>query len=141
MPANNSFTYTLQNLDEAAKWLIEKADAHTLWCFYGEMGAGKTTLIKEICKQLGITQNVSSPTFSLVNEYVLPNGKLLFHFDFYRIKSIEEVYDIGYETYFESGAICLIEWPEMISEILEGEQFISLQIKVTETARYVQIGE
>ncbi len=135
MQAKISKTYTLQNIHEAAQCIIDSAGNHKLWCFYGNMGAGKTTLIKEICKQLGINQHVSSPTFSLVNEYLLPNNLPLFHFDFYRIKHVSEVYDIGYETYFESGSICLIEWPEMIEEILVDEKKMVIKIDVKADAR------
>jgi tRNA threonylcarbamoyladenosine biosynthesis protein TsaE len=86
--------------------------------FYGEMGAGKTTLIKAICTEFGVTDNISSPTFSIVNEYKGRNGKKTYHFDFYRIKSQDEAYDLGYEEYFYSGAICLIEWPEKVKDLL-----------------------
>jgi tRNA threonylcarbamoyladenosine biosynthesis protein TsaE len=100
-----------------------------IWTFDGEMGAGKTTLIKAVCKQLGVVDEVSSPTFSLVNEYKTTIGKTIYHFDFYRIKNIEEVYDIGYEDYFFSGNICLIEWPEKVSELLENEDIFSIKIE------------
>lgn len=98
-------------------------------CFYGEMASGKTTLIKEILKQAGYSENVSSPTFSIVNEYSLPDHKKIFHFDFYRIKNIEEAYDLGYEEYFYSDNYCLIEWPEMVEELLP-ENRINVNIKV-----------
>ena len=90
--------------------------------FYGKMGAGKTTFIKALCEELGVEDVITSPTFAIVNEYSLPlGGRLegaLYHFDFYRIKKIEEVYDMGYEDYFYSGNLCLIEWPELIEELL-----------------------
>ena len=90
--------------------------------FYGKMGAGKTTFIKALCEELGVEDVITSPTFAIVNEYSLPlGGKLegtLYHFDFYRIKKIEEVYDMGYEDYFYSGNLCLIEWPELIEDLL-----------------------
>jgi len=87
--------------------------------FYGKMGAGKTTFIKALCEELGITEVVNSPTFSIVNEYRADEGgALVYHFDFYRIERIEEVYDLGYEDYFYSGATCLIEWPELVEELL-----------------------
>lgn len=89
--------------------------------FYGEMGVGKTTFIKAICKLLDVTDNVSSPTFSLVNEYHTARGEVVFHFDFYRINSVSEVYDMGYEEYFYSGHLCLMEWPEKIEELLDEE--------------------
>lgn len=134
-------SYSLSELSEVAAWVIRHAGPQKLWCFYGEMGAGKTTLIKEICNQFGLNKNVSSPTFSLVNEYRLPNGKTLYHFDFYRIKSIEEVYDIGYEEYFESGNICLIEWPEMIEEILKDETLLAIRISKLNDEREIEIIE
>ena len=90
--------------------------------FYGKMGAGKTTFIKALCEELGVEDVITSPTFAIVNEYSLPlGGRLegaLYHFDFYRIKKIEEVYDMGYEDYFYSGSLCLIEWPELIEDLL-----------------------
>ena len=102
------------------------------------MGAGKTTLIKEICASLGILTPITSPTFSLVNEYQTPSGKPIYHFDFYRINSIEEVYDIGYEDYFYSGHICLIEWPEKIESLLAGESVFKITLtKTNETNREI----
>jgi tRNA threonylcarbamoyladenosine biosynthesis protein TsaE len=105
------------------------------------MGDGKTTLIKSICKNLGVIDDVSSPTFSLVNEYKTKNGEIIYHFDFYRIKSINEAYDIGIEEYFESGNICLIEWPNMIDEILLNEITFNLLISLNENKRSIQINE
>ncbi len=132
------FLYTLTNLDEAARYVIENAGAQHLWCFFGEMGAGKTTLIKAICHELGVKDDVSSPTFSLVNEYK-QGGKSIYHFDFYRIKDLAEVYDIGYEDYFATGNICLIEWPEKIAEILEGETYYAIEITLAGTQRNVSV--
>ena len=86
--------------------------------FYGKMGAGKTTFIKALCEELGVEDVITSPTFAIVNEYSLPSQGALYHFDFYRIKKLEEVYDMGYEDYFYSGNLCLIEWPELIEELL-----------------------
>ena len=90
--------------------------------FYGKMGAGKTTFIKALCEEPGVEYVITSPTFAIVNEYSLPLGgrleRALYHFDFYRIKKIEEVYDMGYEDYFYSGNLCLIEWPELIEDLL-----------------------
>ena len=86
--------------------------------FYGKMGAGKTTFIKAICEELGVEDVITSPTFAIVNEYSLPSQEALYHFDFYRIKKLEDVYDMGYEDYFYSGNLCLIEWPELIEELL-----------------------
>jgi tRNA threonylcarbamoyladenosine biosynthesis protein TsaE len=124
-----NYSYNLNQINEAAKQIINSSNSHKIWTFDGEMGAGKTTLIKAVCKELGVVDEVSSPTFSLVNEYKTTGGKTLYHFDFYRIKNIEEVYDIGYEDYFFSGHLCLIEWPEMIEELLEGEDVFKIKIE------------
>lgn len=122
--------YTLHNIIDAAKQVIAHSNNRKLWIFRGEMGAGKTTLIKNICELLQVKDEISSPTFSLVNEYHTADEKKVFHFDFYRIKSIEEVYDMGYEDYFYSNQICLIEWPEKIEEILEGEDLYEISIQI-----------
>lgn len=112
-------TYTLSDLSQAAKYILENCRYKTL-LFYGEMGVGKTTLIKELAKQLGHTDWVSSPTFSLVNEYENTAGKL-YHFDFYRINDQEEALSIGVEEYLYSGEWCFIEWPEKILNLLPEE--------------------
>ena len=133
-------TITLNTLDGAAQKIIAVADSHKLWCFHGEMGAGKTTLIQAICKSLGVTEEVTSPTFSLVNEYQSTSGKTIYHFDFYRIKSIEEVYDIGYEDYFYSDNICLIEWPSNIEDLLATEPLLHITIqKQSEDSRRIVV--
>ena len=109
--------YTLKKLSSIAAEIISSVKNKTL-LFYGEMGVGKTTLIKEICQQLGILDNISSPTFSLVNEYQTSEEERVFHFDFYRIEQEEEALDIGIEEYFDSDAWCLVEWPENIENLL-----------------------
>ena len=109
--------YSLENLSEVATELISSAKNKTL-LFYGQMGVGKTTLIKEICKQLGVLDTISSPTFSLVNEYETSKIEKVFHFDFYRIAQEEEALDIGIEEYFDNNDWCLIEWPENIENLL-----------------------
>ena len=109
--------YSLQDLSSIAAEIISSVKNKTL-LFYGEMGVGKTTLIKEICQQLGILDNISSPTFSLVNEYQTSKEEKVFHFDFYRIEEEEEALDIGIEEYFDSDAWCLVEWPENIENLL-----------------------
>lgn len=112
---------SLEQIDEAARKFVAAMGDDTVFAFYGKMGAGKTTFIKAICQQLGVTDNISSPTFAIVNEYRSDiAGELVYHFDFYRIKKLEEVYDMGYEDYFYSGAVCFIEWPELIEELLPG---------------------
>lgn len=108
----------LSELPAAAKQLLKSFDGEKVVLFEGAMGAGKTTLIKALCRELGVIDNVSSPTFSIVNEYRTNKGEKVYHFDFYRIKSIDEAYDMGYEEYFYSKAYCFIEWPEKIGELI-----------------------
>ena len=113
----------LGNIQEAARLFIEQIGDHKVFAFYGKMGAGKTTFIKAICEELGVNDVITSPTFAIINEYrTSPKGRLvettIYHFDFYLIKKLEEVYDMGYEDYFYSGALCFIEWPELIEELL-----------------------
>ena len=118
----------IQALPTAASSLLQQVKDATAVAFYGKMGVGKTTLIKELCKQLNVTDVVNSPTFSLVNEYHTKDGGTIYHFDFYRINKLEEVYDFGYEEYFYSGNLCLIEWPELIEPLLP-EGCLRLQIE------------
>ncbi len=122
---------SIKELDRIAKQLIQSHPNERIFAFYGKMGAGKTTFIKSICKILGTEEIVTSPTFSIVNQYNTKNGENLFHFDFYRIKKTEEVMDIGYEDYFYSGSYCFIEWPEMIEELLP-ENFVYVKIEADE---------
>jgi len=107
-----------QSLDKVASALLSAYPQGRIFAFFGPMGVGKTTFIKAICRQLGSTDNVSSPTFSIINQYLTPSGENIFHFDFYRIKELTEVYNLGYEDYFFSGGYCLIEWPEKIEDLL-----------------------
>ena len=107
----------VEALAEVSDYLISLRDEADVIAFYGSMGAGKTTLIKNLCHQMGVTDEVNSPTFAIVNEYVTEAGESVYHFDFYRIKKIEEAYDIGYENYFYSGNLCLIEWPDRKSVV------------------------
>ncbi|MCH5311661.1 MAG: tRNA (adenosine(37)-N6)-threonylcarbamoyltransferase complex ATPase subunit type 1 TsaE [Prevotella sp.] len=113
---------TIQNTDnlhEAARQFISAIGDRRIFAFYGKMGAGKTTFIKAICEELGVEDVITSPTFAIVNEYRSETTlQLIYHFDFYRIKKLEEVYDMGYEDYFYSGALCFMEWPELIEELL-----------------------
>ena len=122
-----TWTIKIESLDKlkiVVQQLIEKIgldkSSTSLNCiaFYGEMGAGKTTIIKEICKSLDVGDITSSPSFSLINEYITNKGRKIYHFDFYRINKQEEVYDLGYEEYFYSNNLCLIEWPEKIEVLL-----------------------
>jgi tRNA threonylcarbamoyladenosine biosynthesis protein TsaE len=110
-----------KHLPAAARKLLELTADRRILAFYGVMGAGKTTIIKAVCKLLGATDIVSSPTFTLVNEYRSLSGEPLFHIDFYRIIKKEEVYDFGIEEYFSSGYYCLMEWPELVEDILPPE--------------------
>ncbi|MBR4369058.1 MAG: tRNA (adenosine(37)-N6)-threonylcarbamoyltransferase complex ATPase subunit type 1 TsaE [Prevotella sp.] len=126
--------HQLDEIRNAARQFIEQAlkgDCQRVVAFYGSMGAGKTTFIRALCEELGVTDVVTSPTFAIVNEYEVDSSSItrhpspityppasIFHFDFYRIKRLEEVYDMGYEDYFYGSSLCLIEWPELIEELL-----------------------
>lgn len=113
---------SLETIHEAAKQFVQAMGDNTVFAFYGKMGAGKTTFIKAICEELGVKDVITSPTFAIVNEYRSDIAdELIYHFDFYRIKKLSEVYDMGYEDYFFSGAVCFIEWPELIEELLPGD--------------------
>jgi tRNA threonylcarbamoyladenosine biosynthesis protein TsaE len=109
---------TLRDLKEAAIQFIQRMGENRVFAFYGEMGAGKTTFIKAICIELGVNENITSPTFALVNEYISKDNRSIYHFDCYRLKSIREAYDFGADEYFYSGNICFIEWPEKIEDLL-----------------------
>ena len=116
----------LDHIRETAREFIDNMGNRKVFAFYGKMGAGKTTFIKAVCEELGVEDVITSPTFAIINEY---SGKddTIYHFDFYRIKKLEEVYDMGYEDYFYSGARCFIEWPELIEEVLP-EDAVKVQI-------------
>jgi tRNA threonylcarbamoyladenosine biosynthesis protein TsaE len=113
-----------RHLSVAAQQLLRYSGDKKIFAFYGSMGAGKTTIIKAICESLGAIDIVSSPTFTLVNEYRTSDGKALFHIDFYRIKKQEEVYDFGIEEYLTGESYCFMEWPELIEELLPKETVI-----------------
>jgi len=119
---------SVEQLSEVSDYLISMRNEANIIAFYGAMGAGKTTLIKNLCHRMGVTDEVNSPTFAIVNEYVTEKGESVYHFDFYRIKKIEEAYDIGFENYFDSGNLCLIEWPEMIESLMP-EKYIRVEIR------------
>ena len=127
----------LDNIRAAAHEFIQNmGDAH-VFAFYGKMGAGKTTFVKAICEELGVEDVITSPTFAIINEYTAApktsdlslQTSAIYHFDFYRIKKLEEVYDMGYEDYFYSGALCFIEWPVLIEEILPDD---AVRVNITE---------
>ncbi len=105
----------------AAREFIAHMGDRKIFAFYGSMGAGKTTFVKALCEAMGVTDTVNSPTFAIVNEYDTPSGRPIYHFDFYRIKRLAEVYDMGYEDYFYGRGLCFIEWPELIEELLPEE--------------------
>lgn len=120
---------SFDNLGEAARQVISFSENVSVWLFDGPMGAGKTTLIKAICKAFEVIDNVTSPTFSLVNEYQNENKEIFYHFDFYRIKSEEEASDIGVDEYFYSNNYCFVEWPSMIPSLLPNE-YVHIQIEL-----------
>ncbi|UKK48977.1 tRNA (adenosine(37)-N6)-threonylcarbamoyltransferase complex ATPase subunit type 1 TsaE [Prevotella sp. E9-3] len=120
----------LDHIHEAARQFISLIGDHTVFAFYGKMGAGKTTFVKAVCEELGVEDVITSPTFAIVNEYTTPSSPI-YHFDFYRIKKLEEVYDMGYEDYFYSGNLCFIEWPELIEEVLPDD---AVKVTITENS-------
>ena len=131
---------SLRDLPDAAEAILAQAGDHRVVAFYGEMGAGKTTLIRAICDRLGVTDAISSPTFALVNHYVGDGGRNIYHFDFYRTDRLEEAFDLGYDEYFDSDALCLVEWPEKIEPLLPDDT-LNVRIDVTgPTSRTVTIG-
>jgi len=111
---------SLNELAMASSQLLNSYNDQRVFAFYGKMGAGKTTFIKALCEKLGSIDNVTSPTFAIINEYTTSSNTMIYHFDFYRIKNIQEAFDLGYEDYFFSGHYCFIEWPEKIEELLPG---------------------
>ena len=121
----------LGDLPDAAEEILAMLDRRNVVAFFGPMGAGKTTLIREICAQLGSTDTVTSPTFALINRYDAADGSPIFHFDFYRIERPEEAFDMGYEEYFYSDGLCLIEWPERVAELLPDEV---MKVTITPTS-------
>ncbi|OFX57608.1 MAG: tRNA (adenosine(37)-N6)-threonylcarbamoyltransferase complex ATPase subunit type 1 TsaE [Bacteroidetes bacterium GWB2_41_8] len=121
----------LSALKDAAKQLLTTFPDERIFAFYGAMGSGKTTFIKALCRSLGSRDNITSPTFALINEYSTDDSAVIYHFDFYRIKKLEEAYDLGYEDYIYSGNYCFIEWPEMIESLLP-EKIVEVRINETE---------
>jgi tRNA threonylcarbamoyladenosine biosynthesis protein TsaE len=122
--------------DSAADELLAFAGERKIFLFHAEMGAGKTTLIKALCSRLGVTDQMSSPTYSIVNEYHTEAGKKIYHFDLYRLRNADECLDIGFEEYLSSNAYCFIEWPE-VAERLIPPNFISVSIVVSNNIRYL----
>ncbi len=112
---------TIKSLDQiglAAQQFVDNMDGAHVFAFYGKMGAGKTTFIKAVCEALGVEDVITSPTFAIVNEYTAKDATPIYHFDFYRIKKLDEAYDMGYEDYFYGEGICFLEWPEIIEDLL-----------------------
>lgn len=120
---------SLDAINEAAKQFVAAMGSNRVFAFYGKMGAGKTTFIKALCTELGVDDVITSPTFAIVNEYTAGDGSPIYHFDFYRIKKLDEVYDMGYEDYFYNGGLCLIEWPELIESLLPED---SVEVHIAE---------
>jgi len=127
-----------KELEEIAKALLRQFKNNRVFTFSGNLGSGKTTFIKYLCKVLGVAGNISSPTFALVNEYEGSKGLIIYHFDFYRIKNVREAYDMGYEEYFYSGNYCFVEWPEMVKELIP-EDAVKVIIDIKEGCRELTI--
>ena len=119
---------SVENIDGAAVEILKRKPASPVIALFGEMGAGKTTFTKALCKVLGVVDGVNSPTFNLINEYRTDKGEVVYHFDFYRINKLEEAFDIGFEEFIESGNLCIIEWPEKIEQILPSD---TLRVKIS----------
>src|SRR5574344_377447 len=122
---------SLDKINEAAQEFLKNMGNANVFAFYGKMGAGKTTFIKALCQELGVKDTVNSPTFAIVNEYTAESGDPIYHFDFYRIKKLEEVYDMRYEEYFDRGNLCFMEWTELIDDLLP-EDVTKVTITVNE---------
>jgi tRNA threonylcarbamoyladenosine biosynthesis protein TsaE len=136
--AGHGIAFSQREISEVAKKLLKAGKGLSVWALHGEMGAGKTTLVKALVKILGVHETTASPTFSIVNEYRGKDGKPIYHFDFYRIKNETEAYDIGSDEYFDSGNLCLIEWPEKIPSLLPSNHFeIQLEI-IDEQTRLIR---
>lgn len=140
MQATEVTVNQLKELPDLARSVIEFAGPMRILLFKGDLGSGKTTLIKNICNFLSVNEEVTSPTFSLVNQYRDNEGKKIYHFDLYRLESLEEVVDIGFEEYLDSGNWCLIEWPEIAEELIDYEHLL-IQLKVVGAQRIVNLSK
>ena len=129
---------SLEELPLAAKKILDESNSEKIFVFKGEMGSGKTTLIKELCLQIGVISAMSSPTFSLINEYETNNGEVVYHFDFYRLEDEQEAFDYGYEDYFFSGNYCFIEWPEKIPNLIP-DNYLLIEIEMNLQIREMQV--
>ena len=132
---------SLDELDRAAAFLCDNLGNHRIVALYGPMGAGKTTLVSAVARHLGSEDTVTSPTFSIVNGYDTADGDVIYHFDFYRLNRPEEAFDIGYEEYFFSGALCLVEWPEKIEPLLPDDTLIVRITPTSDNSRTLTIEE
>jgi len=132
------FAENLEQLNSVSKQIIAHVSPHKNFAFYGEMGVGKTTLIKALSLHLGVVDVVSSPTFSIVNEYLINESDKIYHFDFFRIEDEQEAYDMGYEEYFFSNAYCFIEWPEKITNLIE-EDMVRVKMSTEGTTRRIEV--
>jgi len=131
-------TYNLQSITQVAKTLISHGKTEPVWLFYGDLGAGKTTLIKEVCLQLGVDIHfLSSPTFSIINEYPSRSGTV-YHFDFYRLKGESEVLDLGIEEYFDSGNFCFVEWPDRLGSLMPSDYLKISILHSNDTERIIE---
>lgn len=120
---------SLDGIADAARQFVDAMGENKVFAMFGLMGVGKTTFIKAVCEVLGVQDTITSPTFAIVNEYRTDSGEQIFHFDFYRIRKVEEAYDMGYEDYIYSGAVCFLEWPELIEELLPDD---AVRVTLTE---------
>ena len=120
---------SLDGIADAARQFVDAMGENKVFAMFGPMGVGKTTFIKAVCEVLGVQDTMTSPTFAIVNEYRTDSGEQIFHFDFYRIRKVEEAYDMGYEDYIYSGAVCFLEWPELIEELLPDD---AVRVTLTE---------
>ena len=134
-----SFSYELESIDQVALRIIQAAGEEKIWIFKGEMGAGKTTLIKALSKEMDVVDSVSSPTFGIINEYQTAKGDFIFHFDFYRLDDPMEALEIGIEEYFYSGKICWLEWAERIAQFLPENFFLITLETESETRRKITL--
>jgi tRNA threonylcarbamoyladenosine biosynthesis protein TsaE len=130
---------SIQELNTTADEIIQLTRTHSVFCFYGNLGAGKTTLIKLICEKLSVQDSISSPTYPIINEYHFPNG-IIYHIDLYRLKSIDEAVNIGLEEYLYSGNLCFIEWPDNFESILT-DKHVKVKISKFDEDRTIEIVE
>jgi tRNA threonylcarbamoyladenosine biosynthesis protein TsaE len=130
----------LKVIDPAAREFLARMGDSRIIAISGEMGAGKTTFIQSVCKAMGVSQTVNSPTFSLINEYFTEDGESIYHFDFYRIEKPEELLDIGYEDYMYSGSVCFIEWPEKAWDLIPADALHAKIVVMEDGSRRIQMG-